>query len=173
MIKEYEWLAVTFDRQRQDMKLSRRLLESMVVIFHNPETEKCAKKEQTNIWNYPKMLMPILKHPMFLLLGPVPSQKEFRGTKWRPSKLAQSAWFPRLWSRPAHWEGICQDSWEGKSLFCLERVVLTKIFSPPRLGRRRRFGSIADRSLLHMSMEFQSLLGDHLHICIYMTFIMI
>merc|ERR1712032_383332 len=28
-----------------------------------------------------------------------------------------------------------------------------------RLGRRRRFGSIADRSLLHMSMEFQSLLG--------------
>ena len=47
--------------------------------------------------------------------------------------------------------------------FCLERVVLNKIFSPLRLGRRRRFGSIADRSLLHMSMEFQSLLGDHMH----------
>merc|ERR1711887_308603 len=28
-----------------------------------------------------------------------------------------------------------------------------------RLGRRRQFGSTADRSLLHMSMEFQSLLG--------------
>ena len=49
------------------------------------------------------------------------TRKNLRATKWRSSKLAQSSWFPRLWSRPAHWEGICQDSRKG-NFFIPEKI---------------------------------------------------
>ena len=49
-----------------------------------------------------------------------------RAAKWRSSKLAESAWFPRLWSRPTHWEGICQDF--GKGLFFIAEKSRKGVF---------------------------------------------
>ena len=54
------------------------------------------------------------------------TRKNLRATKWRSSKLAQSSWFPRLWSRPAHWEGICQDF--GKGLFFIAEKSRKGVF---------------------------------------------
>ena len=70
------------------------------------------KKSSKVIWHGSK-----LRHPMTLPF----TRKNLRAAKWRSSKLAQSSWFPCLWSWPAHWEGICQDSRKG-NFFIPEKI---------------------------------------------------
>ena len=145
----------------QDIKFCRCLSRSIVVIFHNPETEKCGQKKNRKFMKLSQILEPqLIRNICSSFLGTVSSQERNPGA---PSEDLPN--WRRVPGFPVY--GVGQPTEAGfakipEKVFssflemCFHRCILSSL----RLARRKQSGSTAARSRLHMSTEFQSLQGD-------------